>query len=746
MPNRLCFLPSWLLLFSLVSAEPPQERLAFRFFDTTVGTADTKLSASLPNDLRQRLREANQASTAAWKTITTAEEWQDFRAKRLLDLKNSLGIELHLAEPLRVQRTGELAGEAFVVENLLFSGRAGEWITANLYRPARPAKAMPGLLLSHSHHNPKTEAELQIMGMTWARAGCLVLVIDHVGHGERRQHPFRAAHDFPAAKFRTSRQDYWFRYDVSLQAALAGESLMGLMVQDLLRGVDLLLAQPGIDREKIILLGAVAGGGDPAAVAGALDERIAAVVPFNFGGPQPESPYPLPADAAATFGYAGSGSWEATRNLSDSAAQGFLPWVIVGSIAPRRLVYGHEFSWDRERDPVWQRLETIFAWKDASTHLAFAHGTGRLSGQPPEASHCNNIGAVHRRHIHAAFKEWFGIEVAEDYRKTFSAEQLQCVTADSPKPGLLRERWQAKAAANSSRNWKQSFPSLEPREVRVLTKVVDHDAAGEKYLLAAEVPIPLVLFRPRSVHRPPVVVCVAQQGKRSFFQAYADKIFGLKQQGIAVCLVDVRGTGETAVDGERDRTSYATSLSASEQMLGSTLLEQQVRDLRTVLAFLRADDHLDGRRIALWGESFAPPNDSQTVLAVPHGVERPTEVEPLGGMVVMLTALYEPKLKGVAVHRGLASYASAFAEPCVYLPHDSILPGAVPAGDVAGLATEIAPIPLRMSALTDAQNRAVSLGSTHKIFAEALKVPGEWFSLNLPKDNDLVAWFEKRLR
>jgi hypothetical protein len=31
-------------------------------------------------------------------------------------------------------------------------------------------------------------------------------------------------------------------------------------------------------------------------VTAALDERITAAVPFNFGGPQPETRYPLPED------------------------------------------------------------------------------------------------------------------------------------------------------------------------------------------------------------------------------------------------------------------------------------------------------------------------------------------------------------------------------------------------------------------------------------------------------------------
>ena len=173
---------------------------------------------------------------------------------------------------------------------------------------------MPGILLCHSHHNPKTQGELQDMGMTWARQGYLVLVMDQLGHGERRQHPFRSAADY-AGPFEVNRQDYHFRYNVGIQLQLIGDSLMGWMVWDLRRGVDLLLSRPGIDPGNIILMGAVAGGGDPAAVTAALDKRITAVVPFNFGGPQPEDPFPLLPNPEESFNFAGNGSWESTRNL-----------------------------------------------------------------------------------------------------------------------------------------------------------------------------------------------------------------------------------------------------------------------------------------------------------------------------------------------------------------------------------------------------------------------------------------------
>ena len=239
-----------------------------------------------------------------------------------------------------------------------------------------------------------------------------MLVIDQVGYGERRSHPFHGPNDY-SKPYRVSRQDYFFRYDSGVQLQLIGDSLMGWMVHDLRRGIDLLLAQQGADPKRVILLGAVAGGGDPAAVTAALDRRVTCCVPFNFGGPQPETSYPLPDDTDTTFNYLGGTYWDTTRGLRLGGRDDFPPWVIVASLAPRRLVHAHEFSWDRQRDPVWQRYRKVWGFYDAVDRLGFAHGKGLLKGNAAEASHCTNIGRFHRRTIHPLFARWFGIEVSE---------------------------------------------------------------------------------------------------------------------------------------------------------------------------------------------------------------------------------------------------------------------------------------------------------------------------------------------
>jgi len=781
---------TWLFLLAAVAvgadAATTNLSLWLAQLDATVLPATERQTAArmVAEDVQRRLRESNERSSAEWRNITNRGEWERFRTARLTALRNSLGQPTALV-PLQSRLTGELSGDGYRIENVVFQSRRGLWVTANLYRPDKPRSSMPGILISHAHHTPKEHGELQDMGVTWARAGCLVLVTDHLGHGERRQHPFRSAADY-ARPFQVSRQDYFFRYDTAIQLHLAGESLMGWMAWDLMRGVDLLLAQENIDPKRIILLGAVAGGGDPAAVTAALDERITAAVPFNLGGPQPETRYPLPDDAETWFNYAGGGSWESTRNLRRSASDGFLPWVIVGSIAPRRLIYGHEFSWDRERDPVWKRLQTIYGFYQSPDHLAFTHGRGELRGQPPEASHCTHIGPPHRKLIHGAFKEWFGIDVTNESSDRHSAGALRAMTPDAerelrPKklnellPELATERI-ARARRRLSElpleqrrrqlqiDWSRLLGTLSPlgerngvrgpsatiksravgatqtlefaaADVRRLTSKSKTDGASSPRLLQGEkdsprkisiehialtvepsIFVPLLLLKPERagtgtrIAKPPVVIAVAQAGKQRLLREHASEIAALLQNGMAVCLPDVRGTGETSSGNSRGRRSAATSLSSSELMLGGTMLGAQLRDLRAVLDWLRTRDDLDARQLSLWGDSLTSPNPPDAIFQIPRDDDDalPRSPEPLGGLLVLLAALYEEDVRAVYVPAGLASFESVLTRHLALLPHDAVVPGALTVGDMCDLVAALAPRRVRLEGSVDGWNHRLS--------------------------------------
>jgi dienelactone hydrolase len=718
--------------------------------DATVLPEETRTRARqmIADDIERRRLAQIAKENDAWRQIGSRHGWEQFRDQRISALRASLGDSARPPEDLKIDVTRRITGEGFKIENLVFQSRPGLFVTANLYTPEPARDSMPGILISHSHHNPKHEGELQDMGMIWARQGCAVLVMDHLGHGERRQHPFARDADFEGS-FRRGRQDYYFRYNVGLQLGLVGESLMGWMAWDLSRGVDLLVSRPGIDPERIILIGAVAGGGDPAGVAAALDPRIACVVPFNFGGPQPD--YAIPDDAEDTFYYFGVAYWEQTRCLRLGGRDGFAHWVIAGSIAPRRLIYAHEFGWDRDRDPVWPRLEKVFSLFDKRDHLGFATGRGTLKGKAPASSHCNNVGAFHRRSIHPQFERWFGIAPPEsEYSERLPSTDLTCLSPEliarielSPvhqlasavaRSKLQPSRRQLAALDPLARrkqirnHWAQILSAPEPADkskaTRVRTRRFDGGNRVDYLRLETEpgITVPLLLLLPAKASRDspsPVVVVVSESGKEDLLAARHAEFAKLLDANFAICLPDLRGSGETRPGSSIGRGSTMTTLSCRYQVLGETLVGARLRDLRSTLSFLRSRPEI-GDKIALWGDSLAPANPPGRSEIVPHAADHPNvQSQPGGGLLVMLAALFEDDIDLVYNRGSFASFGSLLDSPFLFAPHASIIPGALTHSDIPDIAAVLAPLPLRLSDCIDGLNRTLDPTQVAQAFLPA---------------------------
>lgn len=688
----------------------------------TVFPADDPRGKDLPTmvarDLARRMREANERESQAFAAVTTRAEWERHRDARLVKLRASLGAFPDPPKDLRVEVTRSWSGDGFVVRNLLYETRPGLWVSANLYLPEQPPARMPGVLISHSHHAGKADGELQDMGMTWARSGVAVLVPDHLGHGERRQHAFRTPADFDRP-FRAGRQDYYFRYNANLQLSAVGESLMGWLVWDLMRGVDVLLKQPTIDRGRVILLGAVAGGGDPAGVTAALDPRIACVAPFNFGGWQPES-RPL-ANPDRDFDWFGDGYWESTRGLRGGAAGGFAHYVIVGAVAPRKLLYGHEFAWDAATDPAWPRLRKVFDLYGAKDALRVAHGRGSVKGQPPDSTHCNQIGDVHRRMVYQALRDWFGMPVPEEYSRRRPAEELTCWTEEArrrlrPKylhevVATLAEPPRAVSRADAQAEWARRLGGVEPVARPTVVEAGTEPVPGgtlARFALATDpgITVPLFVLTPKwAAGKRPVVVMVASGGKQAFLKGRGDVIADLLDAGVVVCLADVRGTGETRPGSSADRGSSLTSVSQTSLILGQPVLGAQLRDLRTVLRWLQAREGIDGKRLAVWGDSFAPPNAAATPVAVPLDVGGPVVSEPGGATLALLAALFEADVVAAYARGGLAADGSLANGPDLWVPHDAVVPARSQVASAVPPVLRAAGVAVREDAAVTDENR-----------------------------------------
>jgi hypothetical protein len=517
-------------------------------------------------------------------------------------------------------------------------------------------------------------------------------------------------------------------------------------------------------------------------VTAALDSRITGVLVNNFGGPEPETAYPLVKDVEQSFDYAGSGSWESTRNLRLSARDGFLPWVIDAAAAPRQLIYYHEFYWDKELDPVWKRLQRVYGFHNAADSLTGLAGRGFVVGSQPENTHWLPIS---RELLYPVLERQFGIpNPRKEYHNPRAAEELLCMTPKASKefkPRPLHELASALGAERTTTARKElarlavedQRTRLRQQWTRLLGQVVpqadpivkglpwEPESLGpvhvERIHLGTEpgIVVPVVLLVPKvQGKKVPVVVALAQEGKQELLRRRTDLIAELLDAGIAVCLPDLRGTGETRPGEARDRRSAATGISASEWMLGQSLLGGRLRDLRSILRHLRKHPELDTRRLALWGDSFAQVNPPDRELDLPYtAANRPAQSEPLGGLLTLLGALFEDEVSAVYVHGGLSDYHSVLQKSCCYLPHDAVVPGVLNTGDLCDVAAALVPRPLWLEGMVDGLNRAVPAEALQRKYEPTQRAytaasGHARLRLGVKPDNSesIVRWFRSHLR
>jgi hypothetical protein len=129
--------------------------------------------------------------------------------------------------------------------------------------------------------------------------------------------------------------------------------------------------------------------------------------------------------------------------------------------------------------------------------------------------------------------------------------------------------------------------------------------------------------------------------------------------------------------------------------------------------------------VALWGDSFAPANAEGQALAVPLDADPfPHQAEPMGGLLALFTALFEDDVRAVYVGGGMTGYASLLQSSFCYVPHDSLIPGALTAGDLCDVTAALAPRPLRMERLVDGLNRVAGPVETSRIMEPARSAYG----------------------
>src|SRR5262249_27214863 len=168
--------------------------------------------------------------------------------------------------PLEPNVLGVLKRTGYRIEKLVFQSRPDVWVTASAYVPEPEGGKRPAVLVVHGHWaGARRDPGVQARRLGLGKLGCLGLAGAAFGAGER----------YPAPALGT--------YHGALYGSPlwpAGQTLLGLQVYDNRRAVDYLRTRPEVDGDRLGVTGA-SGGGNQSMYAGALDERLRAVVPVS---------------------------------------------------------------------------------------------------------------------------------------------------------------------------------------------------------------------------------------------------------------------------------------------------------------------------------------------------------------------------------------------------------------------------------------------------------------------------------
>ena len=229
------------------------------------------LSACAQADLLDELSTADQAADAVVSAIATPAELTAKQAAWRTAWIEGLG-GLPARTPLNARVVGQVQGDGFRLENILFESQPGVFVTAHLALPTDPKfKApYPGVLMPLGHSdtgilNPRYAAHLVMT----AKAGFAAFAWDPISQGERRQ---------SAAQYDYTDNCSTEHTRLGARGWLVGWNFARFRIWDGIRAIDYLETRTDVDCSKLGVMG-TSGGGTMSAYLQALDPRIKVAFP-----------------------------------------------------------------------------------------------------------------------------------------------------------------------------------------------------------------------------------------------------------------------------------------------------------------------------------------------------------------------------------------------------------------------------------------------------------------------------------
>lgn len=204
--------------------------------------------------------------------LQTPEQCQAYQQQRRTFFVQQLG-GFPDRTPLNAQVVGQLKGDGYRVEKVMFESRPQHHVTAALYLPEGPPPFHAVLIACGHSKNGKAADYNQRMGILLAKHGLAAMCYDPIGQGERSQ---VLTPDGKATLGATTEH-----FLVGVGAMLVGTNTAQYRIYDGMRAIDYLLSRPDIVPDGVGCTGC-SGGGTLTSYLMALDDRVACAAPACY--------------------------------------------------------------------------------------------------------------------------------------------------------------------------------------------------------------------------------------------------------------------------------------------------------------------------------------------------------------------------------------------------------------------------------------------------------------------------------
>jgi dienelactone hydrolase len=618
----------------------------------TVSAERAAFDAWLDRQARSAL-DARRARVAALETREDIERRQ--RAVRA-GIADMLGVLPAWNGALDATITRTTRREGYRIEHVLFESLPGFKVTALAYVPDGPGP-FPAVLGTAGHADEgKASPTYQNVWVSLVRRGFIVLAYDPFGQGERIEYldPVKGG-----SRVGIGTREHSM---TGQQLLLSGRTLGAYMVQDMRRALDYLESRPDVDRGRLAVAGN-SGGGTQAALLGAVEPRLAAVViscymtswadMWTAPGPQ-DAEQILPGFVGRGFDFADFALAAAPRGvLVSSAIKDFFP--IAGSRAA-----------SAELTPIFAALgapDRLARVENDATHgwtqplregayRALGAWLGRPGLDPAEQP------------VVADSEEALRVTPTGQLATSLGSRTVRAINADEVRDLDARRRPVTEAQLRTLAG--VSTTAAEPRVVQRAGN--PWSAAGEHLILEVEPGVRVRARLRRPANAAAAFTLLADERGATSRTELIEQLVG---EGQAVLAVDVRGTGDLAPSAGASGYAGDYQFAARAWLLGTSVVAWQTRDMLQGLAVLRAEAGSQARRGLI-------------VRAQGHTVP-----------AALLAAQFD-RPASLTLEEGLASYldfATADTHAGLTL---AVVPGVLQVTDLPELMARLAPVPVRL--------------------------------------------------